>query len=67
MATGSRDGSARLWDSESGALLHTLEGHEGRVTDVAFSATGTLLATGSRDGTVRLWSPQTGEAVGTPR
>ncbi|MCO4773189.1 MAG: serine/threonine protein kinase [Deltaproteobacteria bacterium] len=72
VATGSRDGTARLWDPDSGELVHTLEGHEGRVSDIAFAPSGAMLATGSQDGTVRLWDPGTGApigaalAVGTP-
>jgi serine/threonine protein kinase len=60
LATGSDDGTARLWDTTGrGTIdrpLATLTGHSGRpVGVVVFSPNGQLLATGSGDGTARLW------------
>ena len=41
----------------------TLRGHGDRVTSVAFSPLGTLLATTSRDQIARIWSLATNEVV----
>jgi WD40 repeat protein len=45
--------------------VSTLTGHRDRVTSVAFSPLGTLLATTSRDQVARLWSLATKEVVGS--
>jgi WD40 repeat protein len=55
LASASKDGTVRLWDTITGKLRRTLEGHEEWATSVAFSPDGTRLASGSHDGTVRLW------------
>ncbi|MCF3136641.1 NB-ARC domain-containing protein [Streptomyces olivochromogenes] len=64
LATGSHDGTARMWDSATGQTTGTLVGHAGSVNAVAISSDGTWLATGSDDATVRIWDPATG-ATGT--
>ncbi|MCH2612241.1 MAG: hypothetical protein MK006_14350 [Pirellulales bacterium] len=61
IASGSRDGTVTLWDSQSGAEIRTLTGHAGIVRSVAFSPDGKTIASVSFDKTVRLWDSQTGE------
>ncbi len=61
--TASHDGTARLWDVETGRQIHALAGHEGRVTHAAFSPDGRRVATASEDRTVRLWNSDTGELI----
>jgi WD40 repeat protein/transcriptional regulator with XRE-family HTH domain len=62
LASGSFDGSVKLWDVERGALLwsgrHTRGTHA-----LAFFPDGSLLASGAYDGTVRLWGAQLGTPV----
>ncbi|KAJ1490103.1 WD40-repeat-containing domain protein [Baffinella frigidus] len=79
VATGSWDRSCKIWDLDSGSLLHELggkpdrntcpnsEGHENAVTDCCFSPDGSVLATGSDDETLRLWNLFTGEEIKTLR
>ncbi|OAA61758.1 WD repeat protein [Niveomyces insectorum RCEF 264] len=64
LATGSGDGTARIWDTETGTPKHTLALHRGWVLAVAWSPDGTRLATCSMDGTVAVWDPETGKPVG---
>lgn len=45
--------------------LHTLQGHTGYVTDVAFSPDESLLASVSRDGTIKIWNLRNGLCVQT--
>jgi WD40 repeat protein len=65
LATGSWDGTVRLWNVTNGETIHVMEDHTDWIYDVAFSPDGTLLASASRDGTIRLWEVSTGEALTT--
>ena len=47
LASGGEDQKVRLWNVNTGKLLDTLEGHEGRVNALAFSPNGKTLASGS--------------------
>ncbi|MBL7553622.1 hypothetical protein I6A60_38190, partial [Frankia sp. AgB1.9] len=59
LATGSFDGTVRLWDVTDPAnarqLGQPLTGHTSGVWSVAFTADGHILATGSFDKTAQLW------------
>ena len=76
VATGSDDGTARLWDAATGKELHVLEGHLERVVGVEFNSDGRLLLTRSEyglftileDGVARrpefrLWDAVTGQEL----
>ena len=62
---GYNDATARLWDIQSGSLLHTFLGHDSNVTSVAFSPDGTQALTGSYDTTARLWSTKDAKILAT--
>lgn len=59
LATAGDDSTARLWDANTGKLLHILSGHDQGVTSVAFSPDGKILATGGKDSVVKLWDVST--------
>jgi WD40 repeat protein/DNA-binding SARP family transcriptional activator/type II secretory pathway predicted ATPase ExeA len=50
-------------DSETGRSVLSFHGHEGDVTDVAFSPDGSKLATTGEDGALNVWDPSTGEPL----
>ncbi len=60
------DGTASLWDADSGDLLAQISGHRGPVMHGAFSPDGRHVATGGDDGTARVWDAFTGATVGKP-
>ena len=64
LATGSWDGTIKLWNVESGALLWT-----GWQTDIvenlAFAPDGQMLASCGDDATIRLWDAKSGANVQT--
>jgi WD40 repeat protein len=56
LATGSDDGTLRIWDPATGSQLAAIKCFGGySVHGVAYSPDGTLLATGGAD-LVRLWA-----------
>lgn len=59
IVTSGADGTVRIWDVTSGVELAVLKGHQARISYLAFSQDGLLLATVSDDKTVRLWDSQT--------
>jgi WD40 repeat protein len=65
LASGSKDGTVKLWDAAGGALLRTLTGHAGSVTSVVWSPDGRTLASGSEDHTVKLWDASGGALLRT--
>jgi hypothetical protein len=68
LASGSADGTIRLWDVATGRrpVGTLLTGQTDAVDSVAFSPDGKTLASGSADDTIRLWDVATGRPIGTP-
>lgn len=56
LVTGSSDGTARIWDVQSGKELSVLDGHLAEVRHAGFSPDGRRVVTASSDGTARIWS-----------
>ncbi|TWT36451.1 WD domain, G-beta repeat [Posidoniimonas corsicana] len=61
LASSDRAGGVYAVEAESGSTLHSLRGHNGAVTAVAWVDRGDTLATASEDGTVRQWNMHTGQ------
>ncbi len=64
--TASRDGTAKIWNGETGALRHTLTGHRDEILAARFSPSSHRVVTGSKDGTARIWNTATAKEVGPP-
>ena len=61
LASGSyKDNSIRLWRASDGTLIHTWQGHMERISSLAFSPSGLIVASASDDGEIRLWDSSDG-------
>ena len=56
LATGSFDGSCKLWSTKTTYMQRELKGHSAPVCTVAFCPTARVLASGGSDELVMLWS-----------
>ena len=65
LASGSDDGTGRIWNVRTRKLTAVFTGHTGRVSSVAFSPDGNMFASSSYDRTIRLWDSHTGKLTAT--
>jgi dipeptidyl aminopeptidase/acylaminoacyl peptidase len=66
LASGSWDGSVKLWRMSDGALVRTLS-NLSAVSSIAFSPDGRLLVSGGGNGIIRIWRVSDGARVRTLR
>mgnify|MGYP001977791068 CR=1 FL=1 len=61
LVTASADGTARVYNTISGACQSILIGHEGEISKVCFNPQGTRILTASSDKTAQLWDADNGD------
>ncbi|HEX5708200.1 MAG TPA: PQQ-binding-like beta-propeller repeat protein [Pyrinomonadaceae bacterium] len=61
--SGAEDGTARLWDAETGKELRRFESHGEPVVSVAYSPDGKMIAAGFRDQSAHVWEAATGRTL----
>ena len=76
LATGTREGRIRLWDTKTGRRYLDLKGHvvighsereDRSILALAFSPDGKIIASGCIDNTVQLWDTEKGTKLATLR
>ncbi len=63
VVTASADGTARVWNADSGDVVARLDGHASGVYHASFSPDGLRVVTASSDRTARIWSAGSGEEI----
>lgn len=63
LVTASADGTARVYNTISGACQSILIGHEGEISKVCFNPQGTRILTASSDKTAQLWDADNGDCL----
>ncbi|KAG6814551.1 protein with putative role during mitosis [Tricholoma furcatifolium] len=65
VASGARDKTIKLWDTQTGQMLRNLPGHDNWVRALTFHPSGKYLLSASDDKTIRVWELSTGRCVKT--
>lgn len=63
IASGSEDGTVKLWDVETGKAIARWTEHTQNVESVCWSPNGERVLSGSWDGTARVWGVEDGETI----
>ena len=63
VASGGRDSSVQVWNTQTGKRLLVYQGHSNEVLGIAWSPDGSHIASASRDSTVQVWDARTGKRL----
>ncbi len=66
LASGGDDRLIRLWNTENGELIETLEGHSSRIRSLRFTSDGEQLISASGDRQILVWDVASGTQIGDP-
>lgn len=65
LVSGSWDHTIKVWNLNTGTVIHNLRGHFGHVSSVAISPDGYILVSGSWDRTIKVWNLGSGKLLHT--
>ena len=66
VATASNEGTARVWEADSGRPVTPPLPHQDRLWVVRFNHDGSRIITGCSDGTAQMWGVASGRMIGEP-
>jgi WD40 repeat protein len=61
--SGSSDKTIKLWNTETGQLIRSFEGHAKAIKRLVISPDGSRVLSGSEDGAAKLWDATTGQSI----
>ena len=67
IVTSSKDKTAKIWDSQTGKLLHTLKGHTKNLAYACYGQDGKIIATVDIDRVSKEWETKTGKLLSTSK
>jgi len=65
IASGGNQINVKIWDTKSGSLIHTLEGHAHYVMSLCYSPDSKYIVSGSCDWNIKIWDTETGNLICT--
>lgn len=63
LASGSHDGTIKIWDASTNECLNSVQGCTNWVCSIALNSSGRVVASGGGDKMVKLWDIETGERI----
>ncbi|KAJ5554676.1 hypothetical protein N7513_004635 [Penicillium frequentans] len=63
LASGSSDGTLKLWDAQNGKCFKIIKGHNAPISEITISHDCQLLASASLDSTIKIWDLKNGECI----
>ncbi|KYC42992.1 hypothetical protein WA1_12875 [Scytonema hofmannii PCC 7110] len=60
---GSTDGIIKVWNQQTGELIHTISAHTNKINSVVISSDNEMIVSGSADRTMKVWNLKTGELI----
>ncbi|HEY6503075.1 MAG TPA: WD40 repeat domain-containing protein, partial [Chitinophagaceae bacterium] len=60
VTNGEKEKNVKIWETQTGKLIRTIDAHADRITSVSFSPDGKYLLTTGHDRSARIWDVQSG-------
>jgi WD40 repeat protein len=65
IAVGDRNHSIKIWNANTGKLMHTLLGHTDHIRSLSYSSDSKQIVSASFDSIIKIWNSLTGKLIQT--